>query len=276
MHNNRTRINRALPLDSQKYDNLSLTRIGKQDSISTRSPFSKLTVQDYDTGAPTEGLKARGQHFSGSSKTARGYGATGITYSDFEHLPASPDNSSINYSRLLSQEAHHPPHLSFATSFQKSATERDPSCKTERDDYGEHITRDPDVHANDSAVVTQPFHKSFKKEADASPTHIVSHSGVPRALQEHFCVSASGKSSGRQANLSISQGRSNTSQFLSQSSQMVRQASLSRESSVAPTRDQSGEDLSALLFKGATDLRNTNMALEEKVNPNPNFKVHRN
>ncbi|KAL5488097.1 hypothetical protein ACEPAI_6205 [Sanghuangporus weigelae] len=274
-HSGHSRSNRLSPSDIQESETHSFPRLLKTKSISSRSPFSKFVISSNDSRTPVQRLETQGQNYLGRYDSTSRCGATGIVPSEFEQLSTSSGRDSVNCARLPLNQACQPA----AAIRQPNTIGNEPfRCKPEIGNFSEETIDDANVYACDSSVEPQTFQQSFKKESDVFAPDFLSHSSA-RQISETQYISAlvPQKPSAyypATPNLNeVSRGRNNTEQpraagrsFPVRDSRTERKASISRESSMPPfAKEQSGDDLSTLLFKGATDVRNTNMALEEKT-----------
>ncbi|KAL5527343.1 hypothetical protein ACEPAG_6134 [Sanghuangporus baumii] len=270
-----SRSNRLLPSDTQESETYSFPRFLKAESISSRSPFSKLAISSNDSRTPVRSLKIQEKNYLGRYDSTAGCGVTGIISSELEQLSTSSRRNSVDCAGLPLNQACQ----SAAAIRQPNTIGKEPfRCKPEIGNFSEETIADANVYACDSSVEPQTFRQSFKKESDAFAPDFLSHSSV-RQISETQYISAlvpqnpSAYYPDTPNFDDVSRGRNNTEQLraaghylLARDSGKEGQASTSRESSMVPfAKEQSGDDLSTLLFKGATDLRNTNMVLEEKT-----------
>ncbi|KAL5508296.1 hypothetical protein ACEPAH_5915 [Sanghuangporus vaninii] len=274
-HSSHSLNNRLQSSDTQKSGLHSFSRLSKAESVSSRSPFSNFATSRNDSRMPVQRLETQGQHYLGRYDSTSGCGPTGIVPSESEQLFASSGRDSVNCTGLPLNQACQPvvsPHRPYTIGNEHFL------CKPKRGNFGEETIEDANVYACDSSVEPQTFQQSFKKESDVTSPDFLSRSSVRQISETQFTSALvpqrpSAYYPATPNPSDVSRGRNSTEQpravgrsYPARDSLTEGKASISRESSVAPfAKEHSGDDLSTLLFKGATDLRNTNLALEEKT-----------
>ncbi|KAH8113252.1 hypothetical protein DFH11DRAFT_328565 [Phellopilus nigrolimitatus] len=273
----RSKNSHNFPPDSLHAGPFSITRNFKADVHSghpLRSPFSKLMSSNYNSQNPAKSISTQSYQCSENmSRSSLPLAARPLTIrtSGNEYTPSK--GPILHQDIKTNQKAH---------SVQSPA----PASLRQKLDGGDHVSyskhseesNDSEEHRDlnyTSTKLSQDLRQSFKEEYDVSPSPFRSmqseirgktgtisapenNSGYITGPPHRYGYSVDGLSdpSGR---------RSSTGLHICAGDNSIVD-SRSRSSSVALSlKEQPADDLSALMFKGATDLRNAKLALEEQT-----------
>ncbi|EJD01109.1 uncharacterized protein FOMMEDRAFT_169293 [Fomitiporia mediterranea MF3/22] len=241
----------------------------KVDNASTRQQFSKLSSSTYNANAPVEAVDTQDCKYSEDtfSLNRGGHGSSSASFTQ-EHFSSSRPPF-INSSEIL---ARHPQYVSAASKTQTTGnTQKVFSADESRCSDGTGDLMEPDSYARNSSkkILLKRESGGFSSPFDAETSgHFDPHNDSMAALAKWKVSDYRAATPHRRSLTTDSnegdQGR--ISRLRSSLQNINSRDSLSKSSPKVMSADgQSGDDLSDLMYKGATDLRNAKRALEEKT-----------